>query len=750
MSKATLAEFMARPVAVSTFTWSTASVANDVITSFDICSLLETTTIWSNKLQGFLNYRGKAVFRIQVNANPFQAGRLLAHFIPFTAHISAETIATRNLNLVLKTQQPNVEIDCRDSSGIIEIPYIAPTGYYDRSLATVDWGKLYISVLSPLVVGSGQTTSAVVTVWLHFEDFELSAPFNPQAGSGGKRSRAIKSRNPSDVEQTTGPISSTLSMVASVADSLSDVPVISEIAKPVAWVADAVGGLASFFGFAKPRVEVPGQQVVLRNAGTMTTFDGVTQAAPLSLSARNKVEQMPGFAGSDLDEMSFNYLKSIPAYFANFSLSTSDSTGDSKWNFDIYPLGINKQSTVTVAGSPTDTYTYYSFPAFVYLANLFTLYRGAIVLTFKFVKTQFHTGRILISYVPIPSPGTPPTTANSSYLLREVVDLRESQEISLTFPYLKGQDYFSTASAYGSVYVTVLNPIRAPTTCAQTVDVLVYAHAASDFELQGPRDTDKLGTVNAINYPFVPQAGAEESGVLIQKPVGDAPSVSLDVDHSRYTIGEHFSSIKQLLCKYTRLLSATNIQGTGTLWPWSIGLSRLATTTNQTNPRVGAYGGDAYCFLAPGYALARGGMNIMTTGTFGGQGLACLVRTDSAAEPNTFSFISTSVASAIDNLSTAANYANYANLAPIQSFNSMGQALEVFVPSYARTPSRLLTWNIDTTSTYIPADISQPTTSISWNIDTATKQAWFRACSDDVQLGYFLGFPPILKSITSA
>jgi hypothetical protein len=87
--------------------------------------------------------------------------------------------AAHNAGLTQKTQHPNVEIDCNDSSGVIKIPYVTPSSWYDVNQAIYDWGTVYLDVLSPLNTGSGGETNVEYTVFLHFENFELDAPYAP-------------------------------------------------------------------------------------------------------------------------------------------------------------------------------------------------------------------------------------------------------------------------------------------------------------------------------------------------------------------------------------------------------------------------------------------------------------------------------------------------------------------------------------------------------------------------------------------
>lgn len=257
-----------------------------------------------------------------------------------------------------------------------------------------------------------------------------------------------------------GPISKSLSKVAATAAMWEDVPVMSSFMQPLAWMSDLMAQTLNVWGWSKPIMESPPQYNVLRNLPYFGNSDGVSPSASLGMISVPRVDVLPGFAGTEVDEMSFDYLKRIPAYIGAFSFDTGSATDTVLYEVDLTPNELCSTLSRISGINRIDARVY---PPFAYLSNLFAYYRGSIEMTLKFIKTDYHTGRVVVTYYPYFS-NSPSPVADTTYLLREIVDLKTSSEITLKFPYLVNVPYYSTSKPYGKVVVQVLNEIRCPPT----------------------------------------------------------------------------------------------------------------------------------------------------------------------------------------------------------------------------------------------------------------------------------------------
>jgi hypothetical protein len=111
----------------------------------------------------------------------------------------------------------------------------------------------------------------------------------------------------------TGPVSKVAEAFGSVATLAQGIPVVSQLAKPVKWVADAVGGLASIFGLSKESNHNTVTYVNPIFGRFMENSDGQDNSRMLALSVMNRIDSsqmIPEVA----DEMSLGYIKRRRAY----------------------------------------------------------------------------------------------------------------------------------------------------------------------------------------------------------------------------------------------------------------------------------------------------------------------------------------------------------------------------------------------------------------------------------------------------
>jgi hypothetical protein len=284
-------DFLAKPVNVSSGTFTTANTWGDTLLSADILTLLNAQTIWVNKLQGFLNIRGDVKLRLVVNPTPFQAGLLRLSYFPCANQMGSE-MNSHIFNRDTISQIPGTYLNLNDNFCEVTVPYIAPTTFIARDqVATnqhVSWGQVLIHVFELMRTGTGPT-SVNWTLWMSVENLELSGMVQPQSAPTPRRKR--KGRNPIDSEQNSGkgPVAQVMSSGVKLAEDLSAFPLLAPIAKPASWVLSAIGGLAESFGWSKPTIN-EGPCTYARNVHVYSlNSDTNDNCAPLSLRSDNKI-----------------------------------------------------------------------------------------------------------------------------------------------------------------------------------------------------------------------------------------------------------------------------------------------------------------------------------------------------------------------------------------------------------------------------------------------------------------------------
>jgi len=671
--------------------------------------------------------------------------------LPFCDNHNGSYAAARNIDMTLKTQQPNVELDCRNTSATLEIPWVGPAPWLDLIETSISWGRIYIDVLSPLATGTSGSTVAEVSVFAYFKDVEFAAPICPQSGDKKtfRKTTKVSSEHELDEVADLKPISTVLNAASKVALYAGRVPMLSSMATPAAWVLRYGSKLASSFGWSKPNLTTPPQFVVQRAYHNMGNAEGTSQAEPLSLTAQPELTVLPGFGGSDIDEMSWDYIKSIPAFVNQFSFPTSASPGDNLYYWDITPaMGQLYTSTATT------TCQYKTAPPFCYVSRCFRYWRGSIKLILKFIKTDFHSGRLLVTFSPTDNSSlTLPTVDTSSYSMRTIVDLREVTEVEIMLPYTIARCWQSQQAPSGRVAINVLNTLQAPASVASNVDVLCYYAAGDDFELSFPQANR--------SQPYTPQSGDSQD---IGKPntkvagvIGNDPASIPMVE--QYTVGEKFTSLKQLINKYSRVYFGNTSFDAAVavlLWPWTIG---FINGNEGGDISQGQMLGDTYSYLAAGFALARGGMKYAYQP--GGNANVTADYSQTAFEdlqtfnPGTVYPSTSSVPASTQygGISTQNKFVFFHNgtttytptTASVANFSNSQFGCEVLIPASGMNPSRFIIPNCYASWTNILATYPEqvvPHGALVFDcLGTSSTRKMFRAAAEDGQLGYFIGFP---------
>lgn len=758
-----IADFMGRPYLLEPpFEWTSSNGVNTTIngsgSGYSPATLLLANNNWLHKIEGFNLFRATFVLRVEINAYPFQAGRLLLHYLPNYANFNATDpgYAKRtNYSLVTKIQHPHRELDCRQTSMELEVPWIAPAPYWDKKNQVYDWGTIFVDVLSVLAFGANSNTKPVqVSCFGYWKDIELSAPMVPQMNTHSE----LKDK----------PISSILKTTSALASKFSDVPVIGEYAEPVSWVTNALAGIASFFGWSKPLLNVEPSVVTRQKHRYFATSDGPSTAYPTGLITDNRLAVYDKSSINSEDEMSFNFLKKIPLLVLN----SSNSYAPYQWN--VMDTTGTQEFTGSIGISPGDghdhtfsynagahTYHVRYLAPYQYLATKFMYWRGSFNLTLKFVKTIYHTGRLSITWTPYHNTSTVPDTTTGYFSLRTVVDIREQDEITLNLPYMVSEPWLYTSASrdvtgkigYNSGYldIRVLNELRCPETCASTVDILMFLTPGDDFELSTPcSDTDYFPGI------FSPQM--DTSSNLVHKGIGDAKVIPASLEIDQYTVGERFTGVKQLINRLIQFIPITTASPWSTfynfvLYPHFFGTAGIAATSTGVLSTPN-YVADPLSFTAGMYAYFRGSVDIaFTTGdetapVCGGlyNGVLKVGSSGSSALPYATNYTAVGTPNVAG--SYAINYNQITTVAIVPTDTTDG-IVYFHCPYQNKYPISLVTFFEGTTAT-LWTEPSFPETNLSLNSNTTfgTKSCLYRNAGDDFQFSFFIGCPPLLVSKT--
>jgi hypothetical protein len=733
-------QFLQKPYRIRSGNWSAASAA--LLHAIAMPEEMLALPIYANKVDGYLAFKATLVMKLQVNGNPFQQGVLIMYYIP-QGQVTGMYPNVRRHDIRTISQLPHVKFDIAcDTEAVLKIPYVSPTTHYNLIDHTGPIGTVYLGVFLQFGSGTG-SNNARYTVWSSFEDIEIVTPtvpssFYSQAG-GDRIKRAADTSDKELSKSGAGPVESVFKGLASVSTALMSVPMLSSIAAPASWVSSALAKTAAHFGWSNPMDESPANRVRPTFHPFVNNSDVIDSSMPLALKVQNKVEVLPGFAGTDIDEMNLNFIASVPAVWAIDDWNTGHTDGTIIWDALLAPYLFRDTTTVN---DTININTITSFTPCAFVSSLFDMYRGSIRLTFRFAKTTYHSGRLVLSYAPGYVGAVAPTIADTNYIHREVLDMREGNVFTFTIPYVSTVTWKRRDEPYGKVWLTVLNQLVAPDTVQNFMYYSIEVSMDADAEFAVPRHVPyKVWTTPASRAVFASQAGgtlAETFNpcalVAPNKALGNSITPTLNPAASKFCIGETVTSFLHLL-KRSATFQGLYAFPTLELRPFEIGgYAQLAVGRGEAE-----ISNDWISILAPLYAYNRGGIRLS------------LIPSDGMST-NYMSALLQPITNTTVWLTPADPQALLTQNGSFVPFRAtVDSGLQVQIPSYNQLHSRLNRFSFDITLG-AQADIYASKMAVIINTPSNTDDTAYlrRQAADDYSLGFFLGVPPMWTSSTLA
>jgi hypothetical protein len=749
-------EFLQKPVIIASGNFSTTdtySTFPEFLSPNDI--LGSNNSMMADKLKGYLGFRATTVLRLVVNATRFQQGRYNVQFVPTGGALTGSTGNSRNrLNaitstLVQRIQLPHVELDLNcDTEAVLKYKYNSaynffPMSSFSSSTSLMAFGIFKIYPYAPLVAGSGSTTCGY-TLWASFEDIELVSAAVPQSGRG--YSVNTRRKNETDIEQVSsgmGPISSALMRVKGAADVFTRVPLLSSYASMTSWYSEILAGAASAFGWSRP--------INLEHSGRVTqnylpyaaNVDGPDDSFPLSYSYKNQVGKAQGFSGTDIDEMDFSFLCSIPTYSLTGTWTTAQASGVALQTIPVRPLALLVTRTVTGVGIS-------DIGPYQLIANLFEQWRGSMIYKFKLVKTEFHSGRLAVSFSPCSSSFSAiiPTLAETAFLHRQIIDIRECNEFTFVVPFISSTPYKLSTDIIGTFMVHILDPLIAPDTVSSSVGIILEHCMGPDAEFAVPKKNNMQYVMGIAPQSGDPFANTETNVCANYRGnIGSSSIPSDECSNSLFCVGERISSLRTLMKMPNPLVM--QIAPTASLYfniiPYFLPYRYYNTTPAYVEPAVYS---DLYTLISSLYLYVRGGVR-----------LKYLDNTAVTAAEPLVAYLGTGVISGVANTGVTFSAQDGSGFADTVQRNGLpsfywkaGYSGEIQVPAYGRVHSRLVTdclanstsfgYNIVSTSSAPAVFVSRTTVP-----STVTLTGLLRSASDDANCGVFLAVPPVSGNI---
>jgi hypothetical protein len=481
------------------------------------------------------------------------------------------------------------------------------------------YGRVVVNTVLPIIAVSG-LAAPTYELYIYLSDVELIAADSAASTTVTLQSGGVVAKEMKESHI----ISKGLATAAKITRFVgSNVPSLSAIAGPASWVMDSAAGVAKYFGYSKPLIQDPSMLVLRNDFVSENNIDVPTTGYVVGPFKGNSLSIFPGFAATDVDEMSFDFIKSQYGQICYAQVANTNGHGDvvyaspvspSCWWFRApvsrpycniaYP---RNSSDVNASGNC------FFASHLLNLSSFFRFWRGGVIYRFTFAKTKFHGGRYMVTYNPkliwnnnratyvsVEGPEVNADNLVQPYGYSKIMDLKDGNVFEFHVPFTSETPYIPFASSIGSITVVCIDPLTASGTVTPTVPLLVEIKGDLDYEV-----SDYAGPM------FVTQ----NFGVIYTQSGSDVVVKSVVKEPAPETIGEKMMSVKQIIQTPTWYVFAqsANSNGTFKVFPWYVNYSDYAIGGGSLPNDIGiVHNGNSFPTNIWGkcYLFAKGGTDI--------------------------------------------------------------------------------------------------------------------------------------------
>jgi hypothetical protein len=536
-----LQEFLSRPVLIQTLAWSQA-MSPSMIGNFKPWYDYFNSVPIKKKLDNYAFVSCNLKLKFIINASPFYYGSSLVSYRPLSDYAS-DTIVTESGNAehMLYSQRPHLWLFPQtNQGGEMTLPFFLHKNWLDVALATdfQAMGRIYVNIVDTLKSANGATGSQIdIQVFAWAEDVRLLGP---------TVTLALQAKD----EYQSRTVSKMASAIATTMGMMSKIPIIGPYMTATGMAASAVGSIAHLFGYTNvPNIS----DVDAFKPSPFPQFASPEISTPvekLTLDPKNELTIDPRTVGlSPVDELAITNIITRESYLLTIPLASTDAVDTLLFSALVNPVMFRLG-----AATPPDLPRVYESPL-SYISRMFVHWRGDLIFRFRFICTQYHKGRIRITYDPV----GPITTSSPAYstAFNQVIDIGAENDIEITVPYMQGLPWLDCDATFsalkynvgssalaraatldnGTITIRVVNPLTAPVATTD-MGIQVFVRAADNFEFAYPRDIPRVQI-------FSLQSQDVYSGPL--KILAGNAAGRLPDDRYLVNMGENCTSLRQLL-----------------------------------------------------------------------------------------------------------------------------------------------------------------------------------------------------------
>lgn len=558
---ATLDNFFSRPLKIYEKQWS---VGNALFFRIDPWKLYFNNKRVINRIANYKLMRADLHIKIILNGNAFHYGRCIVSYNPL--HKQDQMTVDRSFieaDVVAASQRPHIWLNPTTSEGgEMKLPFF----YYKNLIDIVaqEWdqmGDLVAHSLQNLKHANGATDDVTISVFAWADNVHFSIPTQVEPGAISPQALEVI---PHTDEYGTKPVSRIAGAVAKMAGHLTNIPVIGPFARATEIGSQAVGAIATLFGYSSPvMTDISMFRPIAKTNLANTNVNN--DANKLSLDIKQELSCDPRTVGlSPDDQMTITHVSQKESYLAEYPWDIGAATETLLWQCVVDPSVHRK----TVQGER-------HFPAPAFAVMPFKYWRGSMRFRFMVVSSGYHKGRLKVVYDP--EGGIGDAEYNTAYTT--IIDISEETDFTIdvgwgqatTWRQHRGLEgplhgtsslgYTSSSVNYGNgtISVYVVNELTVPnSTINNDINVNVFVRMLDDFEVCVPTQEYirqlRLTKFSSSSVVEVEPQAAEQEKIAPTKDMSVthmANKIPIDDPSSLFHFGEAVGSFRQILKRYS-------------------------------------------------------------------------------------------------------------------------------------------------------------------------------------------------------
>lgn len=522
-----LDDMVSRPCLIKILPWTTSQVPGTILAKLSVPGDLLTQSITQAPFRNFVFWRGEPQLNLQITATPLHQGMVVAFFVPLTDTAKIDADIAPNFSSFSVNQSVYLSANS-NTSAIINIPFNHIQGYLDLTNPSSynqvkSMGFIYVMVLNQLAAAAAASTSVSLSLFSKFNLNEFKVPrfLTPQGN------------------------------MTSIVNNWKNV---SGATMPISTKGDDIDASLAIPGLDKPTVTLTQGPFNPKPHNVMNYSTGLEFCDKLQIESSGQALTTTETFATDMDEMSFDFLKKKFSYLTTVKFDGSMSPGDiiQSWSISPFP-----NQTLIKVGDPV------AVPLITYISYPFEFWRGGLTYKFQIVATSFQTGKLFFS-INFNSLVPSSTLAAATSQYGTAFELNQgSNEFEFTIPYVSltsfkkvpNSNKLDLESCLGVCSLQVLQPLVSPNNTPVTIDINVFVAGADDFEVHTIGFSNSL--VPVCSYPPTLRAQSDYEPLMTnetdvnfsQNEVVLSPTQQVQpVENIQF--GSYTRSLRDLLKKY--------------------------------------------------------------------------------------------------------------------------------------------------------------------------------------------------------